>query len=277
MLDPCLLATHPALKNADAITLASLGAGVMRFLERFTRRKLLSATYDILLPGTSTKSLYLPEYPVTKVEVRSDRLPALQIINDTATAQSALVEVVDTGLSLSLTDNGTTVSTLLSWVERPTIGSLAAAVNALGSGWRAILSPRFATWASADLKPYKGVRSARQLTVSLSPHWMWLSDFRTNEATGELIRETGWWGGPWSYRVAYTAGYPTLPDDLALAAVELAGATHSALRTDPNLLSESLGQYSYTRATLLGWDAISLVSRQAVQSYRRTSVPYFKA
>ena len=277
MLDPCLLRTHPALADADDVTLASLGNGVMRYLERFTKRRLISASYDILLPGTATKSLYLPEYPVTKVEVRSDRLPALQIVNDSQTAQSALVEVVETGLSLSLTDNGSTATTLLSWGDRPTIGSLAAGINALGSGWRAILSPRFSTWASIDLKPYRGVRSARQLTVSLAPHWMWLSDYRLNENTGEIIRESGWWGGPWAYRVAYMAGYPQLPEDLALAAVELAGATQTALRTDPNLLSESLGQYSYTRATMLGWEAISLVSRQAVQQYRRTIIPYFKA
>ena len=277
MLDPCVLKNHPALGDIEPVALAALGAGTMRFISRFCRRTFESTDYDVLLQGTNTRSLFLPEYPVTKIVVRSDRIPAVQVINDSPTAQAATVEVRAGGLRLELTENGITTGWSLVWPDFPTLGAMSAAVNLLGSGWRAILSPRFAGWKSEDLKPYVGVRSARQLVVSLEPHWHYLSDFRLVPETGEVVRGSGWWGGTWAYRVQYTAGYEALPDDLILAAVELAGATQTALRTDPTMQSESLGQYSYTRATQLGWEAISLVSRSTVQSYRKTTIPYFKA
>jgi hypothetical protein len=52
-----------------------------------------------------------------------------------------------------------------------------------------------------------------------------------------------------SVLIEYTAGYATVPDDVEQACIEVASMLYRDRRRDGNLVSEGLGDYSYTRAT----------------------------
>lgn len=58
----------------------------------------------------------------------------------------------------------------------------------------------------------------------------------------------GFGGGRKRVKVAYTGGYPSPPEDLTMAAMILAGTMYNDRGTDGSMKSETLGDYSYTRA-----------------------------
>ena len=60
--------------------------------------------------------------------------------------------------------------------------------------------------------------------------------------------QTVWPRGRRNIRVVYTAGYATVPEDVQLAAAELAKEVYGKAQRDPTLLSETIGSYSYTQA-----------------------------
>jgi len=59
-----------------------------------------------------------------------------------------------------------------------------------------------------------------------------------------------------SVLVEYTAGYATVPDDIEQACIEIAAMMYRDRRRDAGLASESLGDYSYTRANRAEVDAV---------------------
>jgi hypothetical protein len=59
-----------------------------------------------------------------------------------------------------------------------------------------------------------------------------------------------------SVLIEYTAGYATVPDDIEQACIEIAAMMYRDRRRDSGLASESLGDYSYTRATRAEVDAV---------------------
>lgn len=277
MIDLCQARTVPALADLGDVPLARLIDATTASVERYCRRSFLAADYDVLLPGVPTRSLFLPQYPVVSVSaVRSGPMPAIQIVHDHGDTQAATVECTALAVILTVIRDAAATTSTITYSAYPTLEAVSDRINTIASGWRATLTPRFARWASSDLAVYRGSQSARQITASLSPHFDYLTDYKLNPDTGELVRNSGWYGGSQAYRVQFRAGYSELPDDLSHAVLELAGATYRAGKTDPTLSSESLGGYSYTRASELGWGQLSLVSRNTLNSYKRAVVPYWK-
>jgi hypothetical protein len=56
------------------------------------------------------------------------------------------------------------------------------------------------------------------------------------------------WGRRFDFRVTYEAGYGSLPPDVEQAVADLVHARIGDAERDPGLKSESLGDYSWTRA-----------------------------
>lgn len=91
------------------------------------------------------------------------------------------------------------------------------------------------------------------------------TDYRFTARTGLLYRKgtlhgrfadgTGWGPSPcWvegndNFRVIYTAGYSTIPADLVLAVCKLVDLMFAERKAGGAMQSESIGGYSYTRAT----------------------------
>lgn len=97
--------------------------------------------------------------------------------------------------------------------------------------------------------------------------------FRLDEAAGivhfkpDADDDYTWWPeGTLNIEIVYTAGYATVPDDVQEACVLTVAALYAAASTDPNLQSESLGDYSFTRRTAA--EAIPAEAQRLLASYR---------
>src|SRR6185295_13361812 len=102
------------------------------------------------------RRLLLRQYPIVSVEsVRYRPVTVLKITNTDAANVQARVVVVSTGLKLVRVNAGvkTTVTTGLTFAANVTLTALAAAVNAVCSGWSAQIvgdATNFGSWPSAD-------------------------------------------------------------------------------------------------------------------------------
>jgi hypothetical protein len=191
----------------------------------------------------------------------------LQVKNtDTATNQQARVAVTSTNLVLTRVASGNTTTNNLALGTYTTLQSLAAAVNALGSGWSAQVQGSgtgdYGLWPSADLyvPPYlgdgsqsMGALSARGIWAPLRMHvgelpdygWhpsgylyrplglQWPAGLLTYQETGEAFRILpGWW------RVKYTAGYTTVPLAVQEACAEWVAVLYFLAQRDPLIVNQ---------------------------------------
>lgn len=69
--------------------------------------------------------------------------------------------------------------------------------------------------------------------------------------------------------VDYTGGYSTVPEDLEQVAVEVTAYMFQSRSQDPRMVSESIGDYSYTRATALLTSGAAGAFADALRPYRR--------
>lgn len=74
------------------------------------------------------------------------------------------------------------------------------------------------------------------------------ADDYTVETEG-IYYEDGWPKGRRNISVTYTAGYTTMPADLHMAVTRLAADILVSIGTDGTMLSEKIGDYSYTKAS----------------------------
>ena len=68
---------------------------------------------------------------------------------------------------------------------------------------------------------------------------------------------TGFGGGPQRVKVTYTGGFQTAPADLVMAATQLAAQMYREKDSDPNVKSETLGDFSQTFIDGLAADTLS--------------------
>lgn len=253
--------------------LAALVAAASGTVERYCRRVFWADTYDELIHGSGDESIFVDNPPIRTVKkVRTQPLAACFITNTDSLAQTATVDVTATGVTLTKTRGGVTVETDFPFETYPTFTDLVAGIDGLGSGWSAVLNPRFAEWACSDLRPELGSFSAKCLTCSLTVHWYDLSGFRVNPEAGEILTSGGFPPGFQSVRVQYEGGYTDIPDDLQHAVCELVQLIAATKGANPLMQSETLDRYSYTRAAESAMGQISWVSKQTLQSYRQHKV-----
>jgi hypothetical protein len=174
----------------------------------------------------------------------------LKVRNTLASNQRASVALSSTGLTLLTVASGTTTTdTSVTWAGNPTITAVQNAVNALGNGWSATVpDPTYGGWASADLRAIQGALNARGVDAPLRLHVQELSDYSLDANRGWLVRgsveafpcwEQGYPRGPvWergidNYRVLYTAGYSSVPQDVQEACAEWVAALFWMTKDNP--------------------------------------------
>jgi hypothetical protein len=261
----------PAARDQDEPILNALIDNASRAVQRYCRRDFLTTTYDELYDGTDEPVLLLRQYPVLSVQsVRTGLVPVLQIQNaNTTQNQQARVSVTSSGLTLKRVASGTATTSTLTFAANPTLTALAAAVTALGNGWTGqVAESAFANFPSADLLAPQGAYDARGRAAPLLLHGTELQDFDIDTDRGWLVKtatavyDAAFWGNPlwlepvWcrglrNYRVQYTAGYVTVPEDVGEACAELVASWFAARGRDVFLAQESItGSNSYiTEAT----------------------------
>lgn len=289
---------------AQAITAAS--QAVCQYLGN---QAVKYATYDQILTPTISGFILPLQQPVNQVtRVMSGRQTVMTVqLNNTnvqvATVYYAITGDWDTGqtvtgLTLTWMENGTTTTQTINWssLTPATVASLAAAINAIGSGWLATVAGGYGGWAVSELIT-QDVASQDGLQGA------WLEVFSQN-LTGSRISTTGrvidmrWacptqGGGttfPWGFlggggyggtgpsggdtlrwpqcRVIYTAGWLVVPQAIQQAVIETLKAFFERLKTDTTLKGEHADGYSYEALGSETVMAIPKSARQLLATYR---------
>jgi hypothetical protein len=90
------------------------------------------------------------------------------------------------------------------------------------------------------LRPIQGARNAKDQSAELMLHTEELGDYDVDAEHGYLVRAGGWAEGTNNYRVVYTAGYETVPEDVQEACAEWVAALFWQARRDPGLAQEQV-------------------------------------
>ena len=207
-------------------------------IRRYCGRYFNAADYRIADRGDF---FILPEYPVIRVaSVAIGRTGAFAIVNESADAQDASVEVDDTTLTLTIeggTNDGTEELTL---ADYGTMADLCDAILALNDGWsitRFIIDRQ-----PKDLLP-QGAFACLDYCTYIQCSAERLSRFRLDKEAATIALPV--FG---DVDVRYRAGYETVPDDLQQICIDLAKVYNDSKSVVAGIESEKIGDYSYKLA-----------------------------
>ena len=273
--------------SSDDTAINTLITACSRAIMRYCRRTFVSDTYDELYNGRGERQLLLRNFPIQSVQsVRYRPVTVLKITNNLANTPQARVEVLPTGVRLTSVTNGvkTVVTAGLTFAGNVTILTLQNAINGLGSGWSAT-GQGYDTWPSADLYCPNGSttdytqgnagQGALQCVAGsfaeLKLHTYELQGYQINERQGGLLRaipytdpellhpeDLIWPVGVNNFRIQYTAGYTTVPEDVQEACVQLVayhfrlGPRETPNVTIPPVIAQYLGAYRCHTITMPG-------------------------
>jgi hypothetical protein len=268
---PDLITTSRATQNAILAALNSTNPGYLASLitaasdvvRHATHRDFSQTSYSEYYSGGIyvREPLRLRQFPVIEItRVASDPRPALLVQNvDPGTNQRATVETTPASLRLFRIASATPATTDLPFATYPTLTAMAAAVNALGSGWSAQVLDSFANWPSADLKPLQGAATAlyggRSLELymeDIQPFLTWpigdsgdesSTGWRLDDETGELFGRFP--HGQLNIRIDYTAGFAAIPQAIQEACVQLVMDLYNAGLVNNTLKKATLGAGSF--------------------------------
>ncbi len=238
-----------AASGTDDTAINTLITAASLAITRHCKRQFVKQTYDELYNGRGERGLVLRNYPLTSVEsVRYRPVTVLKITNNQVNTPQARVSVASTGLKLVRVTNGvSTTDTTVTFAGNVTLTALQAAVNALSGGWSAS-SQGYDPWASADLYCPNGISGTNDPGVEgqgalqcvsgsfaeLKMHTYELQGWQPDTRQGWLVRaipytdpellhpeDLIWPVGVNNFRIQYTAGYVTIPEDVQEACAQL--------------------------------------------------------
>lgn len=286
-LERALYALPSDISSADQLTVPTLIAAASRACERWCNRSFTAADYD----ETRTPSpapqftaqadmVQLRNFPLNSVaRVAGGRTAALLIANTaTSTNQRATAEVAmtgdpdailtATGLTLIRVASAVPYTSSLTFAAYPTLSALAAAIDALGSGWTATVQSGLGSWPSSELVSREGPLGCLSVGCTLD---VFSSDMQLIDVDrrGGVVYfssygpgpsgSTGWGGdilgsdadvtyGSFrpQVRVRYNAGWSAIPDDVQLACANAVQVMFANQTSDPRFKSVTLGDKSFT-------------------------------
>jgi hypothetical protein len=270
--------------SSDDTAINTLITACSRAIMRYCRRAFVSDSYDELYNGRGERQLFLRNYPTQSVQsVRYRPVTVMKITRSdgASTMPQARVDVLSTGLRLTRISNGvkTQTTTGLTWAANATLAVVGSAVNAADDGKWTWASTGYDTWPSADLycsngsttdlegNAYTGAGQGALQCVAgsfaeLKMHTYELQGYQINERQGGLLRAIPYTDpellhpedlifpiGVNNFRVQYTAGYTTIPEDLQEACAQLVayhfrlGPRETPNVTIPPVIAQYLGHY----------------------------------
>ena len=255
------------LKSWLGITASTDDAVLERAIDRATARieshlgrQILSRSYSEWRNGCGVTSIHLNQWPVTQVTNVWTGNRAAIVIGATSGYIRASVSVnqeTDTPalVTTTTTDAGVTVATTHDFDTLKTTADVVTSGILTVPGYTASLSYNTR---SVQLRPRAGA-DAVLATVTLFAADT-ASEYTYDYDRGILSIDPSsfaYWpmdagvmpDAVKSVLVEYTAGYDTVPDDIEQACIEIAALMYRDRKRDGNIASESLGDYSYTRAS----------------------------
>jgi hypothetical protein len=206
--------------------------------------------------------------------VRYRPVTVLKVINNLANTPIARVTVTSTGITLTRTTSGVpTTDGTPTFAANVTVAAMVAAINALGNGWSA-QTTGYDQWPSADMYSPNGVSggdssnpssqgalTAAGQNAELKMHTYELAGYQLDQRRGWLLRaipytdpellhpeDLIWPTGINNFRIQYTAGFATVPEDVQEATAELVATWFKQLGQNLNLATEdTAATYRYVR------------------------------
>jgi hypothetical protein len=224
--------------SSDDTAINALITACSKQIERYCRRSFASTGYDELYSGTGRRMLILHNFPIISVQsVRFRPASVLKIRNTNAGVQKARVSVTSSNVILIEVAGGITTTTSKAIATYATLGAMAAQINAL-TGWEAQVPAGYVNWPTTDLyPPIQGAQNAAGVFCDLRMHAEELTGFQIDPARGYLMRsivstdpdfvlpyDPIWPRGLLNFRVQYTAGYATIPEDVQEACAQMVAA-----------------------------------------------------
>lgn len=254
--------------GTDEALITALIARATSAIENYCNRTLVSTTFREIYNGDHRLELNLREYPVTAINYISVGLQEPIAITNTSTdAWSAMVAVTSTDMTLTVNGGAGDGANSLTLADF-TITTLAAAINALGSGWSATVSENLGVWSAAELLEQGGINALNSGANPKLPG-MPLSNYRPDYENGIVHLRSGYWhfnnrystecslnsyspsfysGGhnAQSIIIRYTAGFTTTPADLEQIAIDLTNTYYQSRATDSTVKREKLADHDIT-------------------------------
>jgi hypothetical protein len=278
-----------SFNSANDAVLQSCVTAASQAFQRYCGRYFVVKNFDELADGQGTYNLLLSQYPLVRIDRISWNRQAVMTIRNENQAYSRASWRLDgiqgehTATSLNLTKvlDGVQTQDTLDLEDYQSIADLATAINAIGSGWVAYPLPVWSENPCTDLRSPQGAMNAR-LANSYVYDWvipMW--DFNQNEDIGEVVSWSRFQRGYRNYRIQYIAGFADdegateIPEDIQQTVAEIAASAFLNIGLNPNLQSETLQDYSYTRAIPQAFENLSLIGKETVRAYKSLKAPRF--
>lgn len=249
----------PNSATADNEIINAMIAAASKGIERYCRRSFVQAAHDELYDDRGQNLLQLRQYPISSIEaLRADPVGVLRARNtDKTLNQQARISVQKDGLLLVRVASGTkTVDTSVTWTANATVTALVTAIDALGNGWDAEVLDSWGKWPADDLRLPQGALNCRDTWVELKMHTEEWSEYEIDEQRGYLFLrnwttetdfaafpvsnnayDQGAWIRPNYFRVQYTAGFATVPEDVQEACAQWVSLLYHQTMRDPGLVS----------------------------------------
>jgi hypothetical protein len=288
-------------------TIDAMIAAASAAIRKYCKRDFSLGACDEVYNGNGDRRLLLRQYPIQSVEsVRYRPVTVLKVTNTLAANVQARVAVWSNGIQLVSINAGvkTTVpSTTLSFASYPTLTSMANAITAQANGWSAQVvgdSTNYGSWASADLywTPMFGDGLSNQGSMStvvgsgsgsfaeLKMHTYELQGFQF-DSRGWLLRAIPYTDpellhpedlifpyGINNFRIQYTAGYATIPEDVQEACAEWTAELYWMSQRDPAATSVALQSSVSTAYGKAFTGSTKVLSAHPSDYVRRLLAPY---
>lgn len=269
----------PNFDNSDLQVMADIVTSCSALVEKWCARTFAVTAYDELIDGTGHPNIFTTNYPVTQIDrLMFNPTQVITIGNNKSTVTRASFRLDSTNLYLESVDSGTQTNHTIARSSCPMLSDLATAINAFSSeGWSSTALGIYGTWRLADLWSPQGGYDVRWVGYGyLWHHTFGVPAAMQNAALGEIVSSFGFQRGYQNYRCIYRAGFDVIPYEIQQATAELAAAVYLNREVNPNLQSETLGNYSYTNIAQKTFDNLSIASRFALYQYKRSSVAKYK-
>lgn len=259
-VDQYAITTLAALKAHLGITTSTddalLEAAIDRAtyaIEAYLDRKVVQRRIKEWTTADGGRALVLKNPPVSHVHfVGSGSRLALTVSSTNASDLSATVTVSDIRVTLTRVDSsGNETVTQVNFANHNTAAEIVSHINSTATGFLASLgtncvAERLNRIVGRDLK--------------YAPCLLTFPDQAQFDVSADLDKgilyiglngyPTDWGGnfpvGPISVFVDYDGGFETVPPDIVLACLQMAGAFYAQRGRDTSLASESFGDYSYS-------------------------------
>ena len=228
-------------------------------IERYCDRIFVARTIREFIDPRGERTVTTRQRPIVSINsIAYGASPAFEVQTDTPTTDVvATVSVASDRIRLHrVASSGTSSTTELEFSTYATASSLVTQINSSVAGWNATLTEDCYAY---QLFPTGGngtTDSAAYLHFAKND----AQEYRVDYATGQihlLIERLPYHysdRGPrfpssfFSVFVEYVAGYSSVPADVEQACIEMASDLYRERLADRTMQSESLGDYSYTRA-----------------------------